>query len=291
MPLLHTQDGVALYYNDEGQGRPVVLIHGWPLSSESWRDLSDQLVKQGFRVLSYDRRGYGHSDQPGDGYDYQTLSDDLRQLIEQLGLQDAVLVGYSMGTGEVARYLGRFGTERVAGAVLLAGITPQLARSDANPEGLDRAVFDEFIGDLSRDRVGFLENYARACFPDAAMQQWYLGMASRASTRAIIASAEAWYATDFRADLKSIRVPTLIIHGDSDQSAPVETTGRVAAGIVPQVHYIEYPGAGHYFPFEQKQQLMQDLLLFLHALPEPSLLLNQPAQPLVEHPPQPAPSY
>ncbi|AMB88063.1 arylesterase [Pseudomonas agarici] len=267
MPCFHTQDGVALHYNDWGQGRPVVLIHGWPLTSESWDYQANRLVDQGLRVISYDRRGFGRSDRPWNGYDFQTFSDDLRGLIQHLKLQNAVLVGYSMGSGEVARYLGRFGAEGICGAVLLAGVTPQLAQSANNPLGMERAAFDGLKQALCDDRIGCLDGYAHATFSEVAMQQWYLHMTYQASSRAVIDSAEAWYSTDFHEDLKKFSVPTLIIHGDSDQSAPVAVTGRKAAQLIPHARYVEYKNEGHYLPFECRERVTEDLLAFLKSLP------------------------
>lgn len=267
MPVFHTQDRVELNYNDWGQGRPVVLLHGWPLTNESWDDIASALVGEGYRVIAPDRRGFGRSDRPWHGYDYDTLTDDLSQLLEHLNLKNAVLIGYSMGSGEVARYISRFRSERVTGVVIIAGITPQLARSETNPGGMALNDFKGFLDALISDRIGCLDGYVRATFADVAMQNWYSHMAHQASTRAIISSAESWYSTNFREDLQSIDIPTLIIHGSADQSAPVEITGRESARLIKHAQYIEYESDGHYLPFENRNRLVNDLLSFLSSMP------------------------
>ncbi len=263
MPMFLTSDAVSLHYNDWGHGRPVVLIHGWPMSSASWDYHATRLAESGYRVISYDRRGFGRSDQPWSGYDYDTLSDDLAQLIEHLNLHDVTLVGYSMGSGEVARYLTRHGDRRIAAAVLLAGMTPQLASSPGNPDGMTLAAFDGLMQALRQDRQRFFGDYAQASFSEPGLRDWYLAQTYQSSERAIAACAQAWYATDFRQDLAGIKVPTLILHGARDDSAPAATTGRLAAQMIGHSQYLEYPEAGHYLLIEQKDAVLRDLLAFL----------------------------
>lgn len=267
MPFFQTHGGVALHYNDWGSGRPVVLIHGWPLTSANWEYQAARLVENGYRVISYDRRGFGRSDQPWTGYDYDTLSDDLHQLIQHLGLRQAVLAGYSMGSGEVVRYLSRQGTDAVSGAMLVSGVVPLLAQSDRNPNGMDRAAFDGLLQALLHDRVKCLSDYAHALFADESLRAWYLNMTYQASDRAIAACAQAWYGTDFYEDLAAVTVPALIVHGAADESAPAAMTGRLASQLIPSAQYVEYADAGHYLLFEHKARVAEDMLNFLNALP------------------------
>jgi len=194
MPYFKTSDGVSLFYNDWGNGRPVVLIHRWPLSSDFWEPQSTFLAANGYRVIVYDRRGFGRSDQPWTGYDYDSLADDLDALMRHLDLRDATLVGFSMGGGEVARYVSRHGTGRVAQSVLMSAVTPSLKKTDANPEGIEQAVFDGLLAALESDRHGFLADFREGFFngrsPDPVVSQgvldWYSFLASHASQRATI---------------------------------------------------------------------------------------------------------
>lgn len=263
MPWFSTTDGVQLHYSDWGQGRPVVLLHGWPLNSASWDYHAVRLAERGYRVIRYDRRGFGRSEQPWSGYDYDTLTADLQALLQHLDLDDAVLVGFSMAAGEVARYLARHGDAAVSAAVIVSGITPMLAQSQANPDGIPAAGFAGFEQALIANLGPTLYDYARSQFVDPSLREDYLAMARQASPRAITATARAWYETDFHADLAAIDVPTLILHGAADQSAPAELTGRKAHAMVTSSRYVEYPGVGHYLPYEAKDRLTDDLLAFL----------------------------
>ncbi|HEX7913072.1 MAG TPA: alpha/beta hydrolase [Paraburkholderia sp.] len=274
MPFFKTTDDVSLFYHDWGTGRPVVLIHGWPLNADFWEPQSTYLAANGFRIIAYDRRGFGRSDQPWTGYDYDTLADDLDALMMHLDLQDATLVGFSMGGGEVARYLSRHGRERVAQAVLMSAVTPLLKRTADNPAGIDGAVFDGLIQALENDRVGFLadfrEDYFNGNSPHRAVSRgvldWFLMLASQASLRATVACARAWSDTDFRADLPAMTVPTLIMHGGADVNVPPEITARVAAFMIPTARYIEYGGSGHAIGITDRYQVNEDLLAFLQEM-------------------------
>ncbi|MBN9446700.1 MAG: alpha/beta hydrolase [Bosea sp.] len=273
MPFVRTSDDVALHYSDWGSGQPVLLIHGWPLTAEMWEYQASALVDAGYRVISYDRRGFGRSDRPWSRYDYDRLADDLDSLIRHLDLRDIVLVGFSMGGGEVARFLSRHGAARVAGAALIAAVTPCLARHPDNPHGLDRAVFDGLAAALSGDRIGFLAGYAETVFRPgtdpvvaAGLKAWYLSMALPASGPATLATARAWYETDFRPDMSAFTVPTLILHGAQDQSVPAAIAGRAAASLIPGARYVEYAEAGHFLPVDEKTRVTADLLAFLNGL-------------------------
>jgi pimeloyl-ACP methyl ester carboxylesterase len=271
MPFLKTEDGTSLYYTDWGHGRPVVLIQGWPLSSAFWEYQASFLAEHGFRVVAYDRRGFGKSDQPWHGYDYDTLADDLAALIRQLDLRQATLVGFSMGGGEVARYLARHGTERIAQAVLLGAVTPFLLRTEDNPDGVRQSVFDEIIEGLEQDRPGFLASFAKSVFKVSGwdkkvsgdIDEWFVRDAMQGSRRATIECARAWSATDFRRDMAAFTLPTLICHGGRDSNVKPEISGRESARLVPHARYIEYEDSGHGIIVTDRHLLNADLLGFL----------------------------
>ena len=225
---------VELYYEDHGSGKPVVLIHGWPLSSRSWESQVPALVSAGYRVVSYDRRGFGWSSQPWNGYDYDTFAADLDGLMQHLNLKDATLVGFSMGGGEVARYLGKYGTSRVAKAVFAAAVPPFLLKSQDNPGGgLDEATIAQFQGGVKKDRIEFLEEFSKNFFSAGGelkvskqQRKYARDIAAFASTKGTLDCIAAFGRTDFRGDLKKITVPTLVIHGDSDAIVPFEVSGK-----------------------------------------------------------------
>lgn len=263
MPWFSATEGVQLHYSDWGQGRPVVLLHGWPLNSASWDYHAIRLVERGYRVIRYDRRGFGRSEQPWTGYDYDTLAADLQALLQHLNLEDAVLVGFSMASGEVARYLSRYGNAAVSAVAIVSGITPMLAQSPANPQGIPAAGFAGFEQALNENVGPTLYDYAHSQFTAPSLREDYLAMARQASARAVAATARAWYETDFHADLAAIDVPALILHGSADQSAPAELTGRKAHALIASSQYEEYPDVGHYLPYQAKERLNDDLLAFL----------------------------
>jgi pimeloyl-ACP methyl ester carboxylesterase len=271
MAFIETKDGTSLFFNDWGTGKPVVLIHGWPLDSDMWEYQWPFLVDNGLRVVAYDRRGFGRSGQPLTGYDYDTMADDLKAVLDGLDLRDVTLVGFSMGGGEVARYMSRHHGERVSKAVLVSSVTPYLLLTDDNPEGVGRGTFDAMIDGLRKDRPCFLATFGKQFFGASLLNftvsteilQWSLMMAMLGSPKATIECVRAFAATDFRRDMGTFHVPTLIIHGDSDATVPVAKSARLAAAMIPQARLLEYPGAPHGLFFTEKDRLNQDLLDFI----------------------------
>ncbi|GAA5194822.1 bromoperoxidase [Rugosimonospora acidiphila] len=224
---------IDLYYEDHGSGAPVVLIHGWPLSGASWEKQSQALMDAGYRVISYDRRGFGRSSRPMWGYEYDTLARDLDMMMSALDLRDATLVGFSMGTGEVARYLGRYGSARVRKAVFLSSVTPFLLKTDDNPNGIDHGVIDQIMMSVVRDRLAYLTMFMNDFYNADALGgsrvsdevvRYAWNVAAEASPKATLDCVPAWL-TDFRADIPNIDVPALIIHGDADRIMPIGATG------------------------------------------------------------------
>lgn len=271
MPFLRTRDDVSLFYNDWGTGRPVVLIHGWPLNADMWEYQATQLASAGLRVIAYDRRGFGRSDQPWTGYDYDTLADDLAAVLETLDLRDAALVGFSMGGGEVARFLTRHGPDRVGKAVLVSAVTPFLLKTADNPDGVDRSVFDQMVEGLQADRPGFLEGFGKKFFGagllnfsvSSALLDWSKSLALQASKKATLDCVRAFSETDFRPDMARFTTPTLVIHGDADSTVPPDVSARAAQRLLPRSRLVEYPGAPHGLMYTEKDRLNADLIAFL----------------------------
>ncbi|MDT8275519.1 alpha/beta hydrolase [Roseomonas mucosa] len=272
MSFIEARDGTPLFYKDWGAGKPVVLIHGWPVNADMWEYQAPFLAENGCRVIAYDRRGFGRSGQPWSGYDYDTMADDLAAILDALDLRDATLVGFSMGGGEVARYLSRHGgSGRVSKAVLVAAVTPFLLRTEDNPEGVDRSVFDDMVVNLQADRLAFLASFGKQFFGagllsfsiSSELLQWAGNLALMASPKATLDCVRAFSETDFRADLPQIRVPVLVIHGDADNTVPIDAAGRCAAAMIPGARLVEYPGAPHGLFFTEKDRLNQDLLRFI----------------------------
>jgi pimeloyl-ACP methyl ester carboxylesterase len=265
-----TGEDVQLSYKDYGQGRPVVLIHGWPLSKDMWEYQIDDLVNAGLRVVKYDRRGFGKSDKPWNGYDYDTLTDDLHALMEQLDLRDAVLVGFSMGGGEVARYVSRYGTERVSKIVLVSSVLPYLAKTGDNPDGVDQSVFADMMEQIKDDRIAFLDDFGKKFFGvsllnkpvSAPLLEYYRSLASVALPRATQQCAISFANTDFRADVETINLPTLIIHGDDDQTVPISSSSNRTAKMIKAAQYKIYEGAPHGLFYTHRKRLNQDLIQF-----------------------------
>lgn len=265
-----TGEDVQISYKDYGQGRPVVLIHGWPSSKDMWEYQIDDLVAAGLRVVKYDRRGFGKSDKPWDGYDYDTLTDDLHALIKELDLQNAVLVGFSMGGGEVARYLSRYGTNRVSKIVLVASVLPYLAKTSDNPDGVDQSVFADMMEQMKEDRIGFLDDFGKKFFGvnllnkplSAPLLEYYRDLAAVALPRATQQCAISFANTDFRNDVASINVPTLIIHGDADATVPIDASSNRTAQMIPGAQYKVYEGAPHGLFYTHRKELNQDLIEF-----------------------------
>ena len=273
MPFIEARDGTPLFFNDWGTGRPVVLLHGWPLNGDSWEYQSVRLVEAGLRAVVPDRRGFGRSGQPWSGYDYETLADDVEALLDARDLRDAVLVGFSMGGGEVAKLLGR-NNLRVGKAALVASVAPFMLRTDDNPEGVDGSVFDAMVDGVRSDRPEFITEfgkkfYGRALLGGAAVsagiQQWTLTMAMQASPRATIACVGAFGRTDLRDDLRRAARPVLVVHGTGDQTVPIDVAGRRAAAMVPDAVLLEYDGAPHGLFVTERDRLADDLIAFARA--------------------------
>jgi non-heme chloroperoxidase len=262
---------VKIYYEDLGHGKPVILIHGWPLDHQMWEFQIPALVQSGHRVIAYDRRGFGKSSRPWDGYDYDTLSEDLKILIEQLDLHDVTLVGFSMGGGEVVRYISRYGIARVSKIVLLGAVTPSLKNTFANPDGVDQKVFDEMLESIQKDRFAFMTEFSKQFFGvtlinkpvSTEMMNHYASIAYASSPHAMIECAKAFSQTMFEADVASVNVPTLIIHGESDKTVPIEATGERTAALIPGSRFIRYADAPHGFFYTEREKLNRDLLEFL----------------------------
>jgi non-heme chloroperoxidase len=266
-----TTDNTQLYYKDWGSGRPVILMHGWPLSSDSWDDHAMAIAEAGYRAIAYDRRGFGRSSQPWSGYDYDTLSDDLAAVIAQTGAQDAMLVGFSMGGGEVARYMSRHGGKGVSKAVLVASVVPYMLQTSDNPQGVPQSVFDTMTQAMKADRAKFFASFFKDFFGVSLMSspastevlEWARSVAMQASLKATLECAKSFATTDFRGDLPAFKVPTLIIHGTDDKTVPIEDSARAAAKGIAQAELIEYDGGPHGLQVSHKDRLTQDLLNFL----------------------------
>jgi non-heme chloroperoxidase len=262
---------VTLHVEDYGSGRPVVLIHGWPLSSRSWEPQLAPLVEAGYRVVTYDRRGFGQSSQPWSGYDYDTFAADLRSVIEQLDLQDVTLVGFSMGGGEVARYIGTYGTERIAGAVLASAVPPYLYVSGDNPDGaLDDATIGQFEQGVRGDRIAFVDGFATNFFSAGDelkvsddQRRYASALAAVASAKGTLDCIGAFSRTDFRADLEKFDVPLLVIHGDSDGIVPFEHSGKRSAEAVAGSEVVLIEGAPHGCNVSHTAEFNAALLAFL----------------------------
>jgi len=275
MPLLTTTaiPPTEIYYEDMGRGRPVVLIHGWPLSGRMWEGQVNALLDAGYRCVTYDRRGFGNSGRPGGGFDYDTFSSDLRDVVTALDLQNAMLVGFSMGGGEVARYLGRYGDDRVSRAMLVAAVPPFLAKTPDNPDGVDRSVFDDMIAAVKRDRIGFLSEFLRGFFnwepgtpvPGEETIAYAKSIAWVASPLATQQCITAFGTTDFRRDLAKIRIPVLVVHGDADRIVPLELSARKAAAAIAGSRLEVIPGGPHGLTATHGDELNRLILSFLRS--------------------------
>ncbi|MFD9796708.1 alpha/beta fold hydrolase [Streptomyces sp. NPDC059070] len=275
MPYIKAAEGnsapVELYYEDHGTGQPVVLIHGWPLNGASWERQTAALLDAGYRVITYDRRGFGRSDQPADGYDYDTFAADLDRVLTTLDLRDAVLAGFSMGTGEVTRYLGTYGSGRVAKAVLIGVVPPFLLKTDDNPAGVDGSVFRGIEEAIRADRFAFLTDFLADFYntdvlggerisEQAVRASW--NVAAGASAKGTLDCVRAWL-TDFRADLPAIDVPTLIIHGDADRTLPIDSTAVPLARAIAGAELKVIPGGPHGLLWTHAAEVNSALLAFL----------------------------
>jgi pimeloyl-ACP methyl ester carboxylesterase len=264
---------VNLSYSDYGSGKTIVLVHGWPSSKEMWEYQIAPLVEAGFRVVAYDRRGFGHSDRPWSGYDYDTLADDLRAVLEQLDLDDITLVGFSMGGGEVARYFAKYGGARVSKAVLVSTVLPYMPKARDNENGITPEQATEQMESLMNDRIGFLDAFGKQFFGvgllshplSAPLLANYLQLAAVASPRATQACMKSFGTTDFREDIAKITAPTLIIHGASDKIVPIEISSDKSSRMVPNNQYIVYEDAPHGLFYTHRDRLNNDLIEFIQT--------------------------
>ncbi|MBY6351521.1 alpha/beta fold hydrolase [Rhodococcoides corynebacterioides] len=275
MPMLsvgvENDTPIDLHYQDRGEGAPVVLIHGWPLNGRSWEAQITSLLDAGHRVVTYDRRGFGSSSQPESGYDYDTFAADLSVLLETLDLRDATLVGFSMGGGEVVRYLAKYGSERVSKAVLAGAVPPYLYKTEDNPDGgLDDETIQGFLGGVENDRNAFIDGFATNFYSangelkvSEETRQYAVDMAAEASTTAMLGCVKAFSYTDFRDDLPKIDVPTLVIHGDADAIVPFEVSGKRSHEAIADSSLVLIEGGPHGFNASHPEEFDAALLEFL----------------------------
>jgi non-heme chloroperoxidase len=267
--FVETRDGTQLFHLDWGAGEPVVFLHAWALHTGVWEHQMVELAERGLRCVGYDRRGHGRSRDPGRGYDFDTLADDLAAVLDQLDLRGVTLVGHSMGGGEIARYLSRHGARRIARVVLTSAITPIVGRRPDYPEGTDLGVYEAIIAGLKKDRpaalTGGIPLFTGTREISAAMQQWLTSLFLAGSPRAIIECMRAIGGADFRPDMAAFTVPTLVIHGDADQLNPIDKTGRKTAQAIRGAELKIYEGGPHGLIVTDKERFTQDLLAFVRS--------------------------
>jgi non-heme chloroperoxidase len=267
MPFLQTNDQTSLFYTDWGVGKPIVFVHSWALNSDMWAYQIPHFLGAGFRCVAYDKRGHGRSDRPGGGYDHDAFADDLASLIEQLDLREITLVAHSAGSGDATRYLSRHGEDRVERAVLLAPTTPLLVRKEDNLGGLDPDVVAASAATLMRDVPQWCADNAPAFFGTTpvspGLSDWVIRQIVDTPLKILLDTAAAFATTDFRAELASLTVPTLVVHGDLDASAPIEITGRKTAALIPHSQLLVYEGSGHGLYAADHERLNSDILAFI----------------------------
>lgn len=274
MPFINKPDDkqTSIYYEDYGSGKPVILIHGWPLSHRAWEQQVWKVVKEGFRCITYDRRGFGLSSAAWEGYDYTTLASDLRDLILHLDLKDVTIVGFSMGGGEVVRYFTEYSNDRISKAALIASIIPLVAQKEDNPDGVPQKTLESIMNALEKDRVGFLKDFHKNFYNydefkgervSQAILDYDFIIASHASPRATVQAAKAWAETDFRSELKNVNVPTLIIHGTGDNIVPIKTSADQAAEGITNNEYHKIKDAPHGLNLTHSDEVNKLLIDFL----------------------------
>jgi non-heme chloroperoxidase len=273
MPTITTNDGTQIYYKDWGSGQPVVFSHGWPLTADAWEDQMIFLADRGYRCIAHDRRGHGRSSQPWDGNDMDTYADDLAALAEKLDLEDAIHVGHSTGGGEVARYIGRYGTRRIAKAVLIGAVPPLMLKTPANPAGTPMEAFDQIRAGVLADRAQFFKDLSTPFYganrPGAKVSQglresfWLQGML--AGHKAVFDCIKAFSETDFTEDLKRFDVPTLILHGDDDQIVPIGASAMLSSQLVKNAQLQIHKGAPHGMCSTMKDEVSKELLAFFRT--------------------------
>ncbi len=272
MPMIKTRDGTQLYVKAWGQGPAVVLIHGWPLNADSWDPVMNALAGAGYRAIAYDRRGFGRSDQPSHGYDYDTFADDLADVLAATDARPgAALVGFSMGGGEIARYLSRHGADGIGRVALVSSVVPFMAKTEDNPDGVPQETFNQMTEGMLADRAKFMAGFIKDFYGVGLLAQpvsdeqralsWNHAM--QAGLLPTLATAKSFATTDFRRDLASFTVPTLVIHGTGDKTVPIEATGRAVARAVPHAMLVEYSGAPHGVFATETERLIADLTEFL----------------------------
>jgi non-heme chloroperoxidase len=274
MSTITVQDGTTIYYKDWGKGPVVTFSHGWPLCSDAWDGQMHFLAENGFRVVAHDRRGHGRSSQPWFGNDMDGYADDLAAVIEALDLKDATLVGHSTGGGEVARYIGRHGTKRVAAAVLIAAVPPIMVKSDSNPEGLPIELFDGLRSSLAKDRSQFWKDFAISFYganrsgakvSQGMLDQFWL-WSMQGGLKNVYDSIKAFSETDFTEDLKKFDVPTLVMHGEDDQIVPIKDSAKKSARLIKGAQEIYYPGRPHGLTATHQDEVNADLLKFVQSV-------------------------
>jgi non-heme chloroperoxidase len=273
MPYAKAKDGTMLYFKDWGRGDPVVLLHGWPLTGDTFDDLAIKLVEAGKRCIIPDRRGFGRSDQPFTGHDYDTYSDDVLAILEEVGVNEPVsLLGFSMGGGEVARLIARQGSSRIRRAVLVSSVVPLVEQRDDHPDGVPKSKLDEITKQMKEDRAGFMQTFLKQFYGIGFISRpvsdgvldWSFQQAMMASARATYAAAEAWATTDFRPDVERFGdIPLLLIHGTSDQNVPIDASARATKQLYPSAKLLEYDGSPHGLFETDKERFCQDVVEFL----------------------------
>lgn len=289
MPFIKTKDScpVKLFYQDLGQGKPVIFIHGWPSTHQMWEYQLGELPHF-FRCIAYDRRGFGQSDKPWTGYDYDTFAEDLKTIIDTLDLTEVTLVGFSMGGGEVVRYLANYGSAKISKAVLVSAVTPFMLKAPGNDDGAPKAMFDDMVAKISEDRPKFLTSFGKDFFGVGTlshpvsdeMLHWARGLTMQATQRSTIECVRAFSETDFRKDCGAIDIPTLLIHGDADKTVPIDISARKAVELIPDARLVVYEGAPHGLFITEKERLNRDLVNFIeegHQSTFPSLGHEEPA--------------